>query len=335
MSFLHAEAVARTGDSKLLKIAKLIDWRLVVAAVGDLQRSGLGPNGYDTGGLIRCLVLQSWHNLSDPALEEALKIRLDFMLFSGFEGDVPDETTICRFRKILMENKGFERMLVEVNRQLQEQNLQLSPASGAVLDATLVSSAARPKKSLEASETVAGSDNFSCETATKLSADTDATWLKKGKKSHFGYQVFAVVGEEDGAISRVKTTPANESETKYLREMARDLPTKKLLADKGFSSAENRKFLKDAGIKTRIMHKASRGKPLSKWQKLFNKAVSKTRYIVEQDFGTLKRKFLMTKSPYLGTEKTGGWANLKAICFNLLKAVNKIVNITPKIEKYA
>jgi IS5 family transposase len=335
MSFLHAEAVARAGNSKLLKIVKLVDWDLVVRQIGDLGRSGLGPNGYDTSGLVRCLVLQSWHNLSDPALEEALKIRLDFMLFSGFEGDVPDETTICRFRSKLVENDSFERILAEVNRQLQEQNLQLSPASGAVLDATLVASAARPNKTLEANETIADSDVFVCESASKLSADSDATWLKKGKKSHFGFQVFAVVSEGDGAIAKIHTTPANESETKHLREVMEGVESEKLLADKGFSSKENRELLRKNRIKTRIMYKAQRGKPLTPRQKSFNKAIAKSRYIVEQAFGTLKRKFSPGRSPYLGTEKTDGWANLKAVCFNLLKAVNKILDITPKTPQYA
>lgn len=335
MSFLYAEAVARAGDSKLLKIAKLIDWKLVVQRVGNLERSGLGPNGYDVGGLVRCLVLQAWHSLSDPALEEALKLRLDFMLFSGFEGDVPDETTICRFRGKLVEIGGFERILAEVNRQLQQHNLQISPASGAVLDASLVSSAARPNKTMEATETADDSNVFACESAQKLSADSDATWLKKGKKSHFGYQVFTVTDEQDGAIAKVHTTPANEAETKHLPVVMADIETKKLLADKGFSSAQNRKFLREKGIKTRIMHKAYRNKPLSKRQKNFNKAVAKSRYIVEQAFGTLKRKFSFARSPYLGTKKTNAWANLKAVCFNLLKAVNKIVELPPNLPKYA
>ena len=56
--------------------------------------------------MIRCACLnacclEAWHGLSDPALERSLRVRLDFMLFFGFDlhsGVPPDETTHCRFR---------------------------------------------------------------------------------------------------------------------------------------------------------------------------------------------------------------------------------------------
>ena len=44
------------------------------------------------------------------------------------------------------------------------------------------------------------------------SADLDATWLKKGKKSQFGYRSYLVVDAQDGYVREVHTTPANQSE---------------------------------------------------------------------------------------------------------------------------
>ena len=53
-----------------------------------------------------CLVLLGqWHGLSDAALEQALCVRLDFMVFIGFEpssGEMTDASTICRFRNRLV-----------------------------------------------------------------------------------------------------------------------------------------------------------------------------------------------------------------------------------------
>ena len=60
--------------------------------------SGYGPQGYPPLSLFKALILQAWHSLSDPGLEEALRVRLDFMTFTGFDMDIPDETTFCRFR---------------------------------------------------------------------------------------------------------------------------------------------------------------------------------------------------------------------------------------------
>lgn len=72
------------------------------------------------------------------------------------------------------------------------------------------------------------------------------------------------------------------------------------------------------------MHKAVRGRPLNDQQKFMNQEISKLRYIVEQTYGTLKRRFLFYRSAYMGIKKTLGQAYLKAMCLNLLKAVRKV-----------
>jgi IS5 family transposase len=84
-----------------------------------MGRSGYGPQGYHPLSLFKALILQVWHSLSDPGLEEALRVRLDFMAFTGFESDIPDETTFCRFRGLLNEQGLWQKLLDEVNRQLQ------------------------------------------------------------------------------------------------------------------------------------------------------------------------------------------------------------------------
>lgn len=55
--------------------------------------------------MFKLMLLGQWHNLSDPQLEQALKMRVDFMVFTGFEpaaGGMRDATTICRFRNRLV-----------------------------------------------------------------------------------------------------------------------------------------------------------------------------------------------------------------------------------------
>ena len=55
----------------LSKIDKLINWRKIEKILGEVD-SDLGRTGYDVVQLFKCLLLQSWHSLSDPSLEEAL-----------------------------------------------------------------------------------------------------------------------------------------------------------------------------------------------------------------------------------------------------------------------
>jgi transposase, IS5 family len=87
------------------------------------------------------------HGLSDPKLERALKVRLDFMIFCGLDlhAVVPDETTDCRFRNALVKRGVYDELLAEVCRQIEDHGLKFKAAEAAIIDATLVESAAQPR----------------------------------------------------------------------------------------------------------------------------------------------------------------------------------------------
>ena len=55
-----------------------------------------------------------------------------------------------------------------------------------------------------------------------------------------------------------------------------------------------------------------------------NRYLSKTRYVVEQSFGTLHRKFRYARAAYFGLCKVSAQSHLKAMCLNLLKAANRL-----------
>jgi IS5 family transposase len=95
-------------------------------------------------------------------------------------------------------------------------------------------------------------------------------------------------------------------------------------ADKGFFSAANEAILKGKKLKNGLMFKAFRNTPLNKRMKEFNRLICKTRWRIEQCFGTLKRRFSFTRASYFTTEKVAAQFTMKAICLNLLKAANKV-----------
>lgn len=332
MSFLVHEAQSRLEKSSLVKLSNLIDWEKLQSKMGNLGRSGYGPHGYNSLKLFKALILQAWHNLSDEGLEEALRVRLDFMVITGLT-EVPDHTTLCRFRNLLTQLKLWDSLLLELNRQLESCGLKVKQSQGAILDATIIESAARPGKQLEAVAVDREEESgavFETQGSETLSKDTDATWLKKGKKSYFGYKGFMVTDQEDGYIEQIHVTPAHVSEVKEFEKVIKDRSDKRLYGDKGYASKSNKDLLKVKGIKNGLMEKARKNKPLSHWQKLFNRLISKIRYKVEQGFGTLKRKFKMARASYFTTPKVHGQMVLKAIAFNLLKGLNK-AKIRPAI----
>ncbi|PSJ81417.1 hypothetical protein C7N83_00510 [Neisseria iguanae] len=73
-----------------------------------------------------------------------------------------------------------------------------------------------------------------------------------------------------------------------------------------------------------MMRKAHRDRPLTEEDKGRNKQLSKTRYVVEQCFGTLRRTFRYNRASYFGLLKVAAQSHLKMICVNLLKAANRL-----------
>ena len=75
--------------------------------------------------MFKALLLQSWYQLSDPALEKQLARDLLFKRFVGLGLDqhVPDHSTLWRFRNLLEQQGLYEVLLNELNQQLGEQGL--------------------------------------------------------------------------------------------------------------------------------------------------------------------------------------------------------------------
>lgn len=333
MDIFAYESAARIGDDNvLLKVDALLDWgRISSLMKRGLKRSGLGPRGYDPVVLFKCLLLGQWHGLSDPKLEESLRVRLDFMVFCGLDlhAPVPDETTHCRFRNALVDVEIYDDLLAEVCRQLEDHGLKMRQAEAAIIDATLIESAARPRSYIETiAQDRQEEEGPKDDPQLSLSADDDARWVKKGRKSTFGYKGFART-DEDGFVDKVHTMPANVGESPQFETMIEGASAQRVMADKAYASKANRALLKDGQYRDGILHKAVRGKPLRASQKRFNRLISKQRFRVEQCFGTMKRLFGLQRARYFGRAKTHAQMAMAAISQNLLKAANKIT-MNPK-----
>lgn len=351
MSFFEYAVKDRLGqENKLVKIESLIDWQPIKEKLACVYKNEYkmiaGVKPYSSLSMFKALLLQSWHSLSDAKLEEALRVRIDFMLFIGvgIEHNTPDETTICRFRNRLV-SKGLDKELFrEINRQLEARGLKVEKTTGAVIDATVVESAARPNRCIdmaidrnekESSEDMFNNDNDngnkveSKQGEIKIyeSKDSDAKWLKKGKRCYFGYKLFLSTDDKDGYATEVDVTPANKSEAKHFEEFVEDIPIEKgtrIYGDKAYASRKNREILRSKKLKDGLMEKAVRGKLLTDKQKLKNSLISKQRHIIEQGYGTMKRILKFSRASYMGITKVRAEAFRKATCFNLLKAVNKV-----------
>ena len=176
-----------------MKVDALINWESLRPLFKGLYKRdfshGGGQNPFDNVMMFK----GQWHSLSDRSLEESLLVRIDFMQFCGLDlsDPVPDETTLCRFRNRLIKAGLLQKLLTRINEQLQAHGLMVKEASAAVLDATLIESASRPLRTItidkdDSGEEVVYEDGSrpGVQYETRMSADADASWLKKGKTVH-------------------------------------------------------------------------------------------------------------------------------------------------------
>ncbi len=109
-------------------------------------KGGRPPFAVET--MLRIHFIQQWFNLSDPAMEEALYDMALFREFVGLdagEDNLPDESTILRFRHLLEAHNLGLQILATVNATLAAKGLLLK--SGTVVDATLIAAPSSTKNS--------------------------------------------------------------------------------------------------------------------------------------------------------------------------------------------
>jgi IS5 family transposase len=228
------------SNARLEKIAGLVDWSRFEQLLSRVRPGESGRPPYRAIGMFKALLLQQWYGLSDPGLEEALGDRLSFRRFCGFALDeaTPDETTLCRFRQALIAAGLRDRLLEELNSQLDGRGLMLK--QGTMIDATLVTAQVRPPG--------VAADG----TAGRSELDRDANWTRQQGKSHFGYKAHIAMDQGSCLIRRSRLTPAKV----YESEVADDLilgDEKAVYADRAYEHKERRRRLKALGIKDRIM----------------------------------------------------------------------------------
>ena len=83
------------------------------------------------------------------------------------------------------------------------------------------------------------------------SDDTDATWIKKGKRPYYGYKAHVSVDAKDGYVLGGHVTPANVADTTEFEKLIDEsnLPEDSfVLADKGIRQREEQDHTQRQGI---------------------------------------------------------------------------------------
>jgi IS5 family transposase len=297
-----APQLASGGSGRLGRLHGLVKWYRFEKVLAPVRDGGAGRPPYPPLNMFKVLLLQSLYGLSDAETEEALADRLSFRRFAGLAitDEIPDHTTICRFRNLLNERGLLEKLFAELDKQMEKAGVILK--RGTMLDATVIeTSAARPD----------GPD--------RPSSDPDARFTRRQGKagSSFGYKAHVGVDEGSGLIRSVVTTPANVNDTVPADLLIRG-DEQAVLADAAYHTHARVAALKARGIKPRLMRRPHKNHPvLPPRLKRYNRLIGRRRAAVETTFATLKRRMGHSAIRYRGLAKATGQMLIAAMAFNL------------------
>jgi len=119
---------------------KIVPWQRLLCAIEPHYPKGTRgrpPIGLER--MRRINFLQQWYGLSDEGLEDAL---YDSIALRGFAGidlaveNVPDATTLLKFRRLLIEHELTRKLFDEIGISLCERGLMMK--EGTLVDATII-----------------------------------------------------------------------------------------------------------------------------------------------------------------------------------------------------
>lgn len=333
-SFVSVDVTRRTRRSKFLQqISTVIDWTVFEKELRKVCKRSIqdasGRPAYNPLVLFKMMLLQTWYNLSDMGVEDMVNDTLSANAFCGLrvEDTVPDHSTLSRFRSELSEKRAMNRLLKQLNTQLEGHGLCIQPRQGVIIDASITPTDQQPHG--KTTYLLPDNPNNPPIKETKPGVDPEARWVKKGNKLQYGYKRHYLSDQQTGLVLSVHTTPANVHDgqciTACLDQV--NLPTgSRLLADKGYCSSKNEELVRQRGLRSAIQRKAARNRPLSRWEKRYNVLVGRSRYKIERVFGSIKRWFGRLSARYVGLAKTHGQHILEAIAYNLYRLPGMIMS---------
>ena len=275
-------------------------WVEVIRPYYPLGKRGRPPQEIEV--MLRMLLLQVWFNLSDESVEDAIYDSYAMKSFLGLNFDrgeqVPDATTLCKFRKLLNEHDLQKAIFDNVQIVLEREGKQVR--GGTIVDATIIEAPNSTKNS-------SGQRN------------PEMHSVKKGTKWYFGMRIHIGVDPLHGFIHTITGTAANVAEVKEAPKLLRE-DDEVVYADAGYCKLERydtkkRRYEINRQPGTFRRHYGD-GLSWQEEQKL-EKRKSSVRCKVEYAFHVVKDIFHWRKARYKGIQKNLNYAYLAFASANL------------------
>jgi len=317
--WLELAADAKNRKQKFLEeMESSLPWGTLFAMCRKhYSESDTGRPKTDIELLLKIYFLQQWYNLGDPTVEAEIYDSIAFRRFLKIDliENVPDESTICRFRHFLEEHKLPEKFFRRTARILEEKGLILK--RGTIVDATIVHASGSTKNK-------------------ERKRDPEMSSTRKNNNYHFGMKEHIGVDSESGLTHTIEATTGKDSDISKLEDCLHGYEDI-VCGDKAYGTQERKKKMREQGKTYLITEKKPlRRKPkdISKedWEKIKkvpmklsqkktkrNKKISSVRSKVEHPFGIIKNLWKHKTVHYKGIFKNHMQWNTLAMLANFYK----------------
>jgi len=324
-SFASAEYAGKKRQTRrerfLAEMNIVVPWvRLEALIEPHYPKSGkVGRPPIGVPRMLRMYFLQQWYTLADEALEDALYDSQAMREFIGIDlgrENVPDATTLLKFRRLLEQHDLTAAMLAEVNAHLTERGLLMR--QGTVVDATIIAAPSSTKNE-------------------EGKRDPEMNQAKKGNQWHFGMKMHSGVDAESGLIHSVVCTAAHEADVVHAHELLHGQESQ-VHGDSGYAGVQKRDEITTAqeegrlrkDIDWRIAMKRGQLKampegPAKAMHEWLERRKAQVRAIVEHPFHVIKNLFGYRKVSYRGIAKNEVRAKAQAALVNLYIARRRLM----------
>ena len=298
MTFSDIEYSNRKRKTKREQFLDMMDaiipwnqWINIIQPYYPSGKRGRPTRGIET--MLRMYLMQNWFNLSAVAIEDAVYdsyAMRTFMHIDFTEQQVPDATTLLKFRHLLEEHQLGEKIFADVTERLNAVGLIMH--GGTIVDATIIASTPSTKNK-------------------EKKRDPEMHQTKKGNQWYHGMKVHAGVDAGTGYIHTITGTAANVHDIEEAHNLIRE-DDHVVYGDSGYLGIEKHDEIKNdlhlRDIEFRINRRPSSIKMPDdykgiNWEKHIEHRKSSVRCKVEHAFLIVKQQFGYSKTAYRGIAK--------------------------------
>lgn len=313
LSFSDMEYSLRKRQGKkeafLNRMEEIIPWDSWIQIIAPYYPSG--NHGRPVKGIetmLRMYLLQDWFNLSDEGVEDAIYdsyAMRKFMKINFMHEQVPDATTLLKFRHLLEEHNIGDAIFKDVNDRLEKAGLIMH--GGTIVDATIIAAPSSTKNA-------------------KGERDPEMHQTKKGNQWYHGMKVHAGVDAGTGYVHTITGTAANVHDSTEASKLIRN-DDEIMYGDSGYLGVPAQNAIKQdehhKNMKFEINKRPSSLKTSDdyngiNWDKKLEHDKSSVRCKVEHAFLIVKNTFGYSKVAYKGIKKNMNRFNFLFASANLL-----------------